>query len=144
MNKIELVKEENIFFKDWIKKEWANHNETDLFYQLDLNAEVIFSQEEFYYKIMLNKEMVGFVGLILKDDKLFDSHTLYLYPLYIDSEYRNLGIGTAVIKELIKMAREMKRDIELECTGNNPAIHLYERMGFKVNYKNMILKLDKK
>ena len=36
----------------------------------------------------------------------------------------------------------MKRDIELECFGNNPAIHLYKRMGFKDNYKNMILKLN--
>lgn len=142
MEEIALVKEENEFFKDWIKKEWMSHNQFNLLYQLDLDAEITFSEDEFYYKIVRNNEMVGFVGLMLKDDELFHSRVLYLYRLYIDDNYRNLGIGTKVMEKLIEMAKEMERDIELECFDNNPAIHLYERMGFKDNYRNMILKLN--
>lgn len=142
MNEISLISEENEFFKEWIKKEWASHNDVDLFYQINLDEDIIFDKQEFYYKIMKNSEMVGFVGLKLKDDKKFNSHILYLYRLYIDDKYRNLGIGTQVMNALIDMAKKMNRDIELECFGNNPAIHLYERMGFKENYKNMILKIN--
>ena len=140
MNKIELIKEENDFFKDWIKREWASHNNVDLFYQLNLDKEVTFAKDEFYYKIMKTGEMIGFVGLKLKDNESFDSHSLYLYRLYIDDKHRNSGIGTDVMKKLIEMAKKMNRDMELDCFGNNPAIHLYERLGFKVNYMNMILK----
>ncbi len=142
MNEIFLISEENEFFKEWIKKEWASHNDVDLFYQINLDEDIVFDKQEFYYKIMKNNEMLGFVGLKLKDDKIFDSHILYIYRLYIDEKYRNLGIGTQVMNALIDMAKKMNRDIELECFGNNPAIHLYERMGFKENYKNMILKIN--
>lgn len=142
MYEINLEKEENEFFKEWIKKEWICHNQFNKLYQLDLDADITFEENEFYYKIMKNEEMIGFVGLILKDDELFNSHILYLYRLYINNEYRNLGIGTKVMEKLIEIAKQMKRDIELECFGNNPAIHLYKRMGFEENYRNMILKLN--
>ena len=84
MDEINLIKEENEFFKEWIKKEWISHNQFNQFYQLDLETEITFNKNEFYYKIMKNEKMIGFVGLILKDDELFNSHILYLYSLYID------------------------------------------------------------
>lgn len=58
-------------------------------------------------------------------------------------EYRNLGIGQQVLNEIKNIAREMNRDLELDVYGDNPAIYLYERLGFKEHYKNMILKIDK-
>lgn len=52
-----------------------------------------------------------------------------------------MGIGEEVIKKIIDIAKDMNRDIELEVFGNNPEIHLYEKMGFKVHYRDMILKI---
>ena len=45
------------------------------------------------------------------------------------------------MEQLVGIANEMDRDIELDVYGDNPAIHLYEKMGFKVNFRNMILKV---
>lgn len=57
-------------------------------------------------------------------------------------EYRNLGIGQQVLNEIKNIAKNMNTDVELDVYGDNPAIHLYERFGFKEHYKNMILKID--
>lgn len=138
---VELIREENEYFIPWIKKIWKHHDTVDFFYQCDFNAEIVFEKSEVYYKIMKNNIMVGFVGLKFRDDKILNSHTLYISRFYIDEKYRNLGIGTEAMEQLVGIANEMGRDIELDVYGDNPAIHLYEKMGFKVNFRNMILKV---
>lgn len=56
-----------------------------------------------------------------------------LLSIIVDEEYRNKGIGTALMEVLIENAKE-KFHIEilhLEVYGGNPAISLYKRFGFK-------------
>jgi len=47
--------------------------------------------------------------------------------------YRNLGIGSEIMKALLEEARKSKfRSLELEVFANNGrAIHLYEKLGFR-------------
>lgn len=50
-------------------------------------------------------------------------------------EYWNLGIGTRLIQQVIKMAEENKNIIQIELgfvEGNTRARALYEKMGFKI------------
>ncbi len=56
-----------------------------------------------------------------------------LFAIIIDKDYRGKGVGTTLINELIKIAKErFKLEIlHLEVYETNPAIHLYERFGFK-------------
>ena len=110
-NNIKLEKEKNEYFIEWIYKIWHHHDTIDDLYNCNY------------------------------DVKVLNQHTLYINRLYIDEEYRNIGIGEEVIKKIIDIAKDMNRDIELEVFGNNPAIHLYEKMGFKVHYRDMILKI---
>lgn len=140
---IKLKKEKNEFFIDWIYKIWHHHDTVDKLYQCDYDVNIKFNENEFYYKILKDEQIVGFVGLDLRDDEILNLHTLYISRLYIDENFRNLGIGKNVIAQLIKIAKDMERDLELDVYGDNPAIHLYKRMGFKVHYKNMILKTNK-
>jgi len=56
-----------------------------------------------------------------------------LFAIIVDEQYRGKGVGTTLLEALMKRAKE-KFGIELlhlEVYQENPARHLYERMGFK-------------
>jgi len=46
-------------------------------------------------------------------------------------EYRNGGIGKALITDLMAQAAEAGKPLRLHVEIFNPALHLYERLGFK-------------
>ena len=56
-----------------------------------------------------------------------------LFGIIVDKEYRGKGIRTALIKEVMKIAKEdFKLELlHLEVYEGNPAFSLYERLGFK-------------
>lgn len=140
MEKSEVIleKENNDYFRKWIIEEWKHHNTVDPIYQLRIikPEELTFKENEEYYKIMFNNEMVGFIGI-----KNYPKE-LYLYRFYIDEKYRNKGIGTIALNKIIDMAKEQDKDMSLEVMGENIARDLYERLGFKTHYRRMVLKIN--
>ena len=56
-----------------------------------------------------------------------------LFVIIVGAEYRGQGIGTMLMKALEKRAKETFQVelLHLEVYENNPAIGLYERLGFK-------------
>lgn len=135
---IKLEKENNDYFREWIIEEWKHHNTVDPIYQLRIikPEELTFEENEEYYKIMFNNEMVGFIGT-----KNYPKE-LYLYRFYIDEKYRNKGIGTIALNQIIGMAKKQDKDMSLEVMGENIARDLYERLGFKTHYRRMVLKIN--
>lgn len=70
--------------------------------------------------------------------------TLYLQPyrrlahqcefgIIVDPEFRNMGVGSDLLKNLINLAREYFNIelLHLQVYSKNPAMRLYERFGFK-------------
>lgn len=55
-----------------------------------------------------------------------------LFAIIVDEKYRGKGIGTRLMEELLKLAKErFKLDfVHLEVYDGNPAINLYKRLGF--------------
>jgi len=104
---IKLEREKNDYFREWIIEEWKHHNTVDPIYQLRIikPEELNFEENEEYYKIMFNDEMVGFIG-IKNYEKL-----IYLYRFFINEKYRGQGIGTVALNKLIDMAKENNKDI---------------------------------
>jgi len=47
-------------------------------------------------------------------------------------EYQNWGIGGAIIRELLNEASETRRPVRIYVEQNNPALHLFERLGFLI------------
>ena len=135
---IRLEKENNDFFREWIIEEWKHHNTVDPIYQLRIikPEELNFEENEEYYKIIFNNEMVGFIGIINYEKEI------YLYRFFIDEKYRNQGIGTIALNKIINMAKEQNKDMSLEVIGENIARNLYERLGFKTHYRKMVLKIN--
>ena len=137
-DKVELIKENNDFFRDWIIEEWKHHNTVDDVYQLRIikPEELKFDKNEEYYKIMFDNKMVGFIGI-----KNYEKE-LYLYRFFIEETSRNKGIGTIALNKIIDMARKQNKDMTLEVMGENIARDLYERLGFKTHYRRMVLKIN--
>lgn len=137
-DKVELIKENNDFFRDWIIEELKHHNTVDEVYQLRIikPEELTFQENEEYYKIMFDNKMVGFIGI-----KNYEKE-LYLYRFFIEETSRNKGIGTIALNKIIDMARKQNKDMTLEVMGENIARDLYERLGFKTHYRRMVLKIN--
>ncbi|OAY41760.1 histone acetyltransferase MCC1 [Manihot esculenta] len=92
-------------------------------------------------------ELIGFVtarivpakeseiGDLLRYDHSKPDQTLvYILTLGVVEHYRNLGIATALIREVIKYSSSIPtcRAVYLHVISyNNPAIHLYKKMAFK-------------
>jgi len=75
--------------------------------------------------------------LILRDEQpvgriivLRASQQLRLVDIALLPEHRNCGIGTVLMNELLAESRQSGTPIELQVLKGNPALHLYERLGF--------------
>lgn len=110
----------------------------DPIYQLNIirPEELKFESNEEYYKIIFKNVIVGFIGL-----KIYNK-SIYVYRFYIDDEYRGRGIGTITLEKIIEKAKIENKDISLDVFGENVAKRLYEKLGFKDRYTNMVLKIN--
>lgn len=78
-----------------------------------------------------NNEACGMANLYIQPYKKLAHQCLF--AILVSEKQRNKGVGTALLNELMKLAKE-KFHIEilhLEVYKGNPAIHLYQRAGFK-------------
>jgi ribosomal protein S18 acetylase RimI-like enzyme len=55
---------------------------------------------------------------------------IVLNDIALLTEYRNAGIGSRLIKDLIKEAGAASKPIMLHVVASSPAVGLYERLGF--------------
>jgi ribosomal protein S18 acetylase RimI-like enzyme len=69
---------------------------------------------------------VGFLHVEKKDGGIS------LAQIHIEAPYRSRGIGTMLIKDLLRDARAKSKPVSLSVVKHNPAQTLYERLGFKV------------
>ena len=55
-----------------------------------------------------------------------------LFAIIVDEAYRGKGVGTKLMEDLIALARDQCHIelLHLEVYEGNPAIHLYQRLGF--------------
>ena len=56
--------------------------------------------------------------------------TIRLLDIAILAEYRNKGIGSSLIRDLLDEATAAQKPLRLSVYKFNPALRLYERMGF--------------
>lgn len=77
-------------------------------------------------------EACGLAYLNIQAYKKF-AHQCIL-TIIVDKEYRNKGIGTALLEELFVLGKEEfgLEILHLEVYETNPAINLYKRLGFEV------------
>ncbi len=71
------------------------------------------------------------------------AHTC-LFSIVIDEEKRGKGIGTALLQDLMALAKDdcQIEILHLEVFEDNPAIHLYQKMGFSLYGKQKHFSLE--
>jgi ribosomal protein S18 acetylase RimI-like enzyme len=80
--------------------------------------------------ITLNGTDIGWLQSFAKDDAVF------LGQLFVDSALRGQGIGTEVVKGLIEEAARAGQALTLGVVKTNPALRLYERLGFRTTHED--------
>jgi ribosomal protein S18 acetylase RimI-like enzyme len=76
--------------------------------------------------ILLNKQQIGQI-LIVRENDFICLADISLLPTY-----RNLGIGTFLINDILTEAEQGKKNFILHVLKTNPAIKLYKRLGLVV------------
>ena len=75
--------------------------------------------------ILLDGRIIGRV-LVERTDVEHRGVDIALLP-----EYRSGGIGTMLIQELLDEAAAARKPFRISVVRTNPALHLYDRLGFK-------------
>jgi ribosomal protein S18 acetylase RimI-like enzyme len=75
--------------------------------------------------ITLDERPIGRM-LVERNDSL-----ILLRDIALLTQYRNRGLGTSLIQDLMKEATASGRAIQLHVLFTSAAVHLYERLGFR-------------
>jgi ribosomal protein S18 acetylase RimI-like enzyme len=60
----------------------------------------------------------------------------FIAQLFIDGPFQRRGIGTEVMSRLIAEAEQTGQAVRLNVVKINPALRLYERLGFRVTHED--------
>ncbi len=115
--------------------------------QLSINKKLTFKEENEWMKNQLNlikqdklhrfvatynEEIVG--SIEMKKGMWRESHVGEIMGVVTEKQYRGIGLGTVMMKEMIKIAKQ-EPDIKViyvrPFVTNKPAIGLYKKVGFK-------------
>ncbi|WP_285490498.1 GNAT family N-acetyltransferase [Staphylococcus haemolyticus] len=102
----------------WLNANLDTHTFIDSIYWIDNYSNVLDSlKDSDVYVYKENEQIVAFCGLI-------DN---YIAGLFVKEEYRNKGIGHALIKHLQSEYDHLSLEVFEQ---NNKAVHFYESLGF--------------
>lgn len=76
--------------------------------------------------------LIGTAGFFRRPNNK-ERHKGHIWGVYVRPESRGKGVGSALMKEIIRRAREINgvEQITLVASANLPAQHLYESVGFQ-------------
>jgi len=89
--------------------------------------------------ITLDDADIGWLQTIPKEDGLF------VAQMFVDRPFQRKGIGTEVMRRLIAEAAHAHQAVRLNVVKINPALRLYERLGFRTTHEDdrkFYMKLD--
>lgn len=85
--------------------------------------------EKDYYQFLIVKDdlNIGIVEYQIMKSEIDGVEILYLKDIYINKNFRGIGLGRKVLNEL----KKLNYRIELECWYDMPANNFYKSVGFK-------------
>ena len=77
-----------------------------------------------YQVIKINNQIIGFIKVVSSETEI------YLGEIQIARDYQKQGIGSSLIKSIIRETQANKQKLWLKVLKGNPAKKLYQRLGF--------------
>lgn len=108
---------------------WTNE-QRDAFLRMQFSAQHAHYQDQFPeadYKLILQDDMP--VGRIYA---LRGQEEIRIMDITVLPQYRNSGIGTALIQEIMDEGAQSRRVVSIHVETFNPSLRLFERLGFSV------------
>ncbi len=111
-----------------------------MFYRQDSNLEKaksflkerITNKESTIYIAYINDKAIGFTQLYPLFSSVSMQPIYMLNDLFVDSNYRNKGVGNILIQAAKNLCiKNNNKGLSIQTAFDNPAQHLYERLGFK-------------
>ena len=101
-------------------------------------ADRIKNSESTIFVALKDEKPVGFVQLYPSFCSIDATRILILHDLYVETDARNSGVGTALMNQAADFARAEgagRIDLMTEKT-NHPGQHLYEKLGYSKSFGN--------
>ncbi|MDY6310766.1 MAG: GNAT family N-acetyltransferase [Cyanobacteriota bacterium] len=114
------------YWKDYLSEEQIEYMVDKFQSEKAIQHQIQYEHYTYFY-IYYNRELIGYIGLALKDDSIF------LSKFYIKKDFRHKGIGTKTFEFIKEAAKQQRRDkITLTVNKHNTnSINAYKKWGFK-------------
>ncbi len=107
--------------------DWSEAQKQD-FLNMQFHAQHTFYMQQFpeatFDIVLLREQPIGRLYVHRPE------HEIRLIDIALLPEYRNDGIGTALLQDLLAEATETGKPLSIHVEKFNPAMRLYERLGF--------------
>lgn len=80
-----------------------------------------------FYVIQENTTPIG--RLYIQEN--FQEREIRIVDIVLLPHWRNRGLGTGILKDILNQANKINRPVTIHVESFNPAMKLYERLGFK-------------
>lgn len=106
--------------------------ETDIGSAIEFLRHRVLNKESVIFLALLENRAVGFTQLYTTFSSVSLQPFFILNDLFVNPKYRGMGIGEALLDEAKKCCKKSNyKGLALETALNNPARHLYEKLGWK-------------
>lgn len=90
------------------------------------------NDESVIFLVLLDTIPVGFTQLFPSFSSVSMQAVMILNDLFVHPDHRGKGLGEALLKHAQKYCRQLHcKGLALETAVNNPARHLYEKLGWQ-------------
>lgn len=107
---------------------WSDEQRQE-FLKMQFDAQHKFYQEQFadaqFDLIVLNSKLIGRLYVERRNDEI------RIIDIALLPKYRSRGLGSKLLQDLLDEARSKQLPVRIHVERFNPALKLYERLGFK-------------
>jgi len=106
-----------------------NAEQQETFLRMQFNAQSQFYIESYpgaeFQVVTLNDQPIGRLYIHRREDEI------RIMDIALLPDHRNLGIGSALIRDILEHGKNLNLPVTIHVEQFNPAMHLYQRMGFR-------------